>query len=53
MTGLIIEEYLRALDEKMRIQRRKVLLLIDNFSGYELSVQLVGGQEGIVYVRIE
>ena len=43
MTGLICEEYLRWLNNKMRSKGRKVLLLMDNFSGYELAVQLVGG----------
>jgi hypothetical protein len=38
MTGLIMEEYLRWLDNKMRVEGRKVLLLLDNFSGYELGV---------------
>jgi hypothetical protein len=39
MTGLICEEYLRWLDRKMT--GRKVLLLMDNFSGHELGVELV------------
>ena len=53
MTGLIMEEYLRWLDNKMRVEGRKVLLLLDNFSGHELSVQLVSGLEGLDNVRIE
>ena len=53
MTGLIMEEYLRWLDNKMRGERRKVLLLLDNFSGHELGVQLVGGKEALDNVRIE
>jgi hypothetical protein len=53
MTGLIIEEYLRWLDNKMRAEGRKVLLLLDNFSGHELSVQLVSGLEGLDNVQIE
>ena len=53
MTGLIMEEYLRWLDNKMRAEGRKVLLLLDNFSGHELGVQLVGGLEGLDNVRIE
>jgi hypothetical protein len=52
MTGIIFEEYLRWLNRKMRGQRRKVLLLIDNFSAHELGVQLVGGEEGLSHVRI-
>jgi hypothetical protein len=53
MTGLIMEEYLRWLDNKMIAQGRKILLLLDNFSGHELGVQLVGGLQGLLYVRIE
>jgi hypothetical protein len=37
----------------MRAQGRKILLLLDNFSGHELGVQLVGGLQGLSYVRIE
>jgi hypothetical protein len=50
MTGLVIEEYLRWLDNKMH--GRKILLLLDNFSGHELGVQLVGGLDGLQNVRI-
>jgi hypothetical protein len=53
MTGLICEEYLRWLNTKMRSEGRKVLLLMDNFSGHELAVQLVGGKTGLPNVRIE
>jgi hypothetical protein len=52
MTGLICEEYLRWLNTKMRGERRKVLLLMDNFSGHELAVQLVGGLQGLSNVQI-
>jgi hypothetical protein len=41
MTGLICKEYLQWLNNKMQGEQRKVLLLIDNFSGHELAVQLV------------
>lgn len=51
MTGLIMQEYLIWLDNKMRAQDRKVLLLIDNFSGHELGVQLVG--QSLTNVRAE
>jgi hypothetical protein len=51
MTGLIMEEYLRWLNKKMR--GRKILLLLDNFSGHELGVELVGGKQGLENVRIE
>ena len=53
MTGLIMEEYLRWLDNKMRVEGRKVLMLLDNFSGHELGVQLVSRLEGLNNVRIE
>jgi len=53
MTGIIMQEYLIWLDNKMRAQQRKVLLLLDNFSGHELGVELVGGKEGLDNVRIE
>jgi hypothetical protein len=36
----------------MQGKRRKVLLLIDNFSGHKLVVQLVGGLQGLLNVRI-
>ena len=41
MTGVICEEFLRQFDSE--IQGRKVLLLIDNFSGHELALLLVSG----------
>jgi hypothetical protein len=50
MTGLIMEEYLRWFDNKM--QGRKALLLLDNFSGHELGVELVGGLQGLTNTRI-
>ncbi|ODQ69032.1 hypothetical protein LIPSTDRAFT_31013 [Lipomyces starkeyi NRRL Y-11557] len=49
----LFREYLRWLDNKMRAQGRKILLLLDNFAGHELGVQLVGGLQGLSYVRIE
>src|ERR1700733_9756860 len=52
MTGLICEEYLQWLNNKVRGEGRKVLLLMDNFSGHELAVQLVGGLQGLSNVRI-
>jgi hypothetical protein len=52
MTGLICEEYLPWLNNKMQSERRKVLLLMDNFSGYELAVLLVGGLQDLSHVRI-
>jgi hypothetical protein len=50
MTGIIMAEFLRWFDRQMR--GRKVLLLLDNFSGHELGVQLVGGLEGLTNVRV-
>jgi len=35
------------------MQGRKVLLLMDNFSGHELGVELVGGKTGLSNVEIE
>jgi hypothetical protein len=52
MTGLICEEYLRWLDNKIRSKGRKMLLLIDNFSGHKLAVRLVSGEQGLSHVRI-
>jgi hypothetical protein len=50
MTGVICEEFLRAFDRKMR--GRKVLLLMDNFSGHELAVTNVGGLDGLTNVKV-
>ena len=50
MTGLIIKEYLEWLDDRMKY--RKILLLLDRFSGHELAVRLLGGLEGLQNVRI-
>ena len=50
---MIIEEYLRWFNNKIHSQGRKVLLLMDNFLGHELGVQLVGGKQGLSNVRIE
>jgi len=36
----------------MQGEGRKVLLLMDNFSGHELAVHLVGGLQGLSHVRI-
>jgi DDE superfamily endonuclease len=47
-----MEEFLRWLDNKMRARGKKILLLLDNFLGHELGVQLVGGLEGLNNVRI-
>ena len=50
ITGLIIEEYLRQLDNKIRGEGKKVLLLIDNFSSYKLSIILISKKEGLINV---
>jgi DDE superfamily endonuclease/Fission yeast centromere protein N-terminal domain/Tc5 transposase DNA-binding domain len=52
MTGIICEEYLQWLNNKMRGEGRKVLLIMDNFSGHELGVHLVGGLIALSNVRI-
>ena len=36
----------------MRAKGKNILLLLDNFSGYELRVQLVRGLEGLGNVQI-
>jgi hypothetical protein len=48
MTGIIFEEYLRWLNRKMRGQRRKILLLIDNFSAHELGSAARWRQGGLI-----
>ncbi len=53
MTRLIIEEYLRWLNNIMAVRGRKVLLLIDNFSRYELGVELCSGKTGLSNVEVE
>jgi hypothetical protein len=50
MTGAICKRFLRWFDNKMH--GRKVLLLLDNFSGHELGVQKVGGLDGLENVKI-
>lgn len=44
---------MRWLDNKMRGEGRHVLLIMDNFSGHELAVTLVGGKQGLSNVRVE
>jgi hypothetical protein len=50
MTGIICEEWLRWFARLMA--GRKVLLLLDNFSGYKLRVDKVGGLDGLRNVKI-
>ena len=50
MTGIICKEWLRWFDRL--IARRKVLLLLDNFSGHELRVEKVRGLDGLHNVKI-
>ena len=47
-----MEEYLRWLNLRYRALGRKVLLLLDNFSGHELGVQLCGGLQALSHVRV-
>jgi hypothetical protein len=50
MTGIICEEWLHWFDKLMA--GRKVLLLLDNFSGHELGVEKVGSLDGLRNVTI-
>ena len=50
MTGAICKRFLQWFDNKMH--GRKVLLLLDNFSGHELGVQKVGGIGGPENIKI-
>jgi hypothetical protein len=50
---MIIEEYLRWFNNKIYSQGRKVLLLLDNFSGHELGVQLIRGKQGLSNIQVE
>jgi DDE superfamily endonuclease len=50
MTGEICERFLQWFDHKMH--GRKVILLLDNFSGHELGIQKVGGLDGLENVKI-
>jgi hypothetical protein len=52
MTGIICKEYLQWLNNKIQGKGRKVLLLMDNFSGHELAVQLVSSLQGLSNVQI-
>lgn len=52
MTGFIMQDYLRWLNRLMRGKGRRILLLLDNFSGHELGVELVGGVKGLSHVEI-
>jgi hypothetical protein len=50
MTGKIFKEWLHWFDNFMA--GRKVLLLLDNFSGHELGVEKVGGLDSLQHVKI-
>ena len=52
MTGVICQEYLLWLNNKMKAQNRHMLLFINNFSGHELGVQLIGGLDALSNVKI-
>jgi hypothetical protein len=43
MTHHIIKEYLKWFDGQMQIQNKQALLLIDNFSAHELTVEQIEG----------
>ena len=53
MTRLIIKEYLCWLNNIIAVRGRKVLLLIDNFSGHELGVKLYSGKTSLLNVKVE
>ena len=53
MTGVICAEYLHWLNRKCSAQGRHVLLFMDNFSGHEYGVDLVGGKQALSHVRVE
>lgn len=40
------------LNNKIKGEGRKMVLLIDNFLEHELAVRLVGGEQGLSHVRI-
>ncbi len=50
MIGKIFEEWLHWFDNLMA--RRKVLLLLNNFSSHELRVEKVRGLDGLQNVKI-
>jgi hypothetical protein len=53
MTGVIMVDYLNWLNKKCATQGRHVLLFMDNFSGHELGVDLVGGKTALSNVQVE
>jgi hypothetical protein len=53
ITGVICAEYLHWLNRKCSAQGRHVLLFMDNFSGHEYGVDLIGGKRALSHVRVE
>jgi hypothetical protein len=53
MTGVICAEYLHWVNRKCSAQGRHVLLFMDNFSGHQYGVDLVGGKQALSHVRVE
>jgi DDE superfamily endonuclease/Tc5 transposase DNA-binding domain/Fission yeast centromere protein N-terminal domain len=51
MTGEICKKFLQWFDDKMG--GRKVLLLMDNFLGHSVGLELCGGNEGLKNTRVE
>jgi hypothetical protein len=41
-----MEDYLRWFNQRMITKGKKILLLLDNFSGHDTGVALVGGKQG-------
>ena len=53
MTAAIMVEYLNWLNSRMKREKRKVLLLMDNFSAHELAIKQIGGKDILSNVEIE
>ena len=53
MMAAIIVEYLNWLNNRIKREKRKVLLLMDNFSAYKLTIKQIGGKDALSNVEIE
>ena len=52
MNYYIMKEYLCWFNNQMRIKGKKALLLIDNFSAYKLSVELMEKAKELTYTKV-
>jgi hypothetical protein len=52
MTYTIMKDYLKWFDNKMKCKGKKALLLMDNFSAYELSVKLMEEANGLHNTKV-